>query len=470
MNGIKDDLPELLNLGKKVSLKEKISLTFGQFAMGNIDTVLAFYLFIYYTQFLGLELELWIMVNLIFIGYNALNDFLFGYYADFTKHKLGRRIPYLRYLAIPFGISFAIFWIPMSSGQQTAMFLQLLIVYFIYDTFRTIIGLSFNSLPPEMTESTTERNNISLFITLGQFGSAISVLITPVLFNLGLNIFRIGTMISAAISSITYLVVSYTIKERTQLYASDDFNNRQFKKEFIQTFKNPSFLSIILFNFCISSLWPFINNYSRIYGYIFGIDNGELLVSGINYFSFFLSMMIVIYLGKMIEGRRIIIKLSILCISGISILFLIDLIFNLTAVFFIIIAFNGFLTGAGIFSGAFMGDAIDQNELKTGKRRESMHMAINALFSVPTVQIIAILVGTILLIFNYNQAGTAIEQPSEAIIGLKLLLTFVPIMFASLLLVSQKINPLHGEKYKDFKLKILKLHSEKEGKNFLRSI
>ncbi len=465
-----NNLSELLARGRKVSRKEKISLTFGQFGIGNLGSVLGLYLFIYYTQYFGLRLELYIIANVIFVGYNALNDFIFGYYADRTKHRLGRRIPYLRYCAIPFGLSFVLFWIPFPGSYpgdlylgQEIKFLQLLIVLFMYDTFITIIGISFNSLPPEMTESTTERTNISVYITIGQFGSAISVIATPFLFNLGLEFFRVGTLIMGAVSAISFIIVSYTIKERVELHELHEFSKVSFKNDFVQTFKNKSFMSVVIFNFCVASSWTLINNYSRIYGYLFGIDNGELLISGINYFSFFFSIPIIRHFSKKVEIKRIIITTSLIGLVGIFSLFFIDLIFGIVEVYFIIIMLNGFIAGVGLLGQPFMSDVIDVDELNTGRRRESMHMAINALFTVPAGQIIAIVVSLILLSFNYNQVGTAIEQPIEALFGIKIILSTVPMAIVLLILLSQMINPLEGEYYKEMKRKVLKLHQEKEG-------
>jgi GPH family glycoside/pentoside/hexuronide:cation symporter len=328
-----------------------------------------------------------------------------------------------------------------------------------------MLTISFSALPPEMTESTTERTNISIYINIGQFCSAISVIATPILFNLGIDLFRIATLIMGAVSAIIFLIVSYIIKERAKLHEVNASHNRStLKKDFVQTFKNKSFVSFIIFNFCIGCSWALLTNYARIYGYLFGINNGELLISGLNYVAFALSIPILSYYSKKVEIKRIIISIALISLIGIFSLFLVDLIFNVPALYFIIIFFNGFCAGTGIFATPYLSDAIDIDELNTGRRRESMHTAINSLFYVPSTQIIAIVVGSILLSFNYNQLGNAFQQPPEALLGIKITLSLLPMAFATFILLSQVINPLQGEYYKEMKRTILKLHQEKESK------
>ena len=64
----------------------------------------------FYTKYLGLDEGLASIVWIIFAVWNALNDPLFGYISDRTRSKLGRRIPYIRYGALLYGLVFVAFW------------------------------------------------------------------------------------------------------------------------------------------------------------------------------------------------------------------------------------------------------------------------------------------------------------------------------------------------------------------------
>ncbi len=98
----------------------------------------------FYYNLLGLSANLISIVWLIFGIWNAVNDPLFGYISDRTKSNLGRRIPYIRYGAPIFVIGFILFWIeiPGLGNSQTALFLQMLLALFIFDSLYTAIATS----------------------------------------------------------------------------------------------------------------------------------------------------------------------------------------------------------------------------------------------------------------------------------------------------------------------------------------
>ena len=124
----------------------------------------------FYTKYLGLDEGLASIVWMIFAVWNALNDPLFGYISDRTKSKLGRRIPYIRYGALLYGVIFILSWFlwPLG-GSQTALFVQMLVSLFFFDTFYTAIATSLYVLPYTMAESNQARSGIfvwKIFFTL----------------------------------------------------------------------------------------------------------------------------------------------------------------------------------------------------------------------------------------------------------------------------------------------------------------
>ncbi len=137
---------DILIEGRKVPVKEKLSLGGVNAAGTMLGTVLAIYIFRYYVNILGLALEYYILANFIFLFWNTLNDFFFGMLADRTKHRLGRRIPYIRYGAAFVAITFIFFWFPLPGSApgdvtvgQEIIFAQLVIALLAYDTVMTII-------------------------------------------------------------------------------------------------------------------------------------------------------------------------------------------------------------------------------------------------------------------------------------------------------------------------------------------
>lgn len=115
----------------------------------------------FYTKYLGLDEGLASIVWIIFAVWNALNDPLFGYISDRTRSKLGRRIPYIRYGALLYGLIFILSWFLWPfGGSQIALFMQMLLSLFFFDTFYTAIATSLYVLPYTMAESNQARSGI----------------------------------------------------------------------------------------------------------------------------------------------------------------------------------------------------------------------------------------------------------------------------------------------------------------------
>ena len=116
----------------------------------------------YFTRVMGLAPRLASIVWLLFGIWNAFNDPLFGYISDRTRSRLGRRIPYIRYGAPLYAAAFAIFWIvlPGFKGNQTALFIQMLLGMFLFDAFYTAIATAVYIMPYEMAVSNKARSSI----------------------------------------------------------------------------------------------------------------------------------------------------------------------------------------------------------------------------------------------------------------------------------------------------------------------
>ncbi|MBD3195301.1 MAG: MFS transporter [Candidatus Lokiarchaeota archaeon] len=461
------DDKEYLKKGQKIPIKEKLSFGVGILANTIIAGIVSLYLLDYFVNEVKLDLELFVIANIIFLFYNAVNDVIFGFYSDRSTHKLGRRIPYIRYGAFLFVISFLIFWFPLPGYNDPAMgqiiiFLQLLFGLLFYDTMLTIVVLSIVSLPPEMSESTEQRASISFYNTIFTLIGGISIFIVPLLFNLGLDIFRTFTLIIGVIALICFIILSYGVKERKELHSQDELGRENILREIIQTFKNRSFISFLIFNFSNVFMTTLALNYTPIFGLIFRIDDIDTIVLLIFYMGFIISLPFYLIFIKRIDMRKIILKMTVFVSLAIFILFLFDLLTGISEVYWIIFVLNGMMMGMNIFYYPFISDAIDVDELNTNRRREGMHFGMNALITKPAEQLPAIIGGWILIMTNYEQGGSGMVQPISAILGLKFLVAIVPLIFALLTILSQLLNPLKGAKLIRMKEEILILHKEKE--------
>ena len=115
---------------------------------------------------LGLDSKLNAIVWIIFGIWNALNDPIYGFLADRTKSKLGRRIPWIRYGAPIMAVLFAAMWLPvLQTGEmsQGLLFCEEIIGLFLYDIVYTAIASAIYVMPYEMAVTNKGRNKIFIF-------------------------------------------------------------------------------------------------------------------------------------------------------------------------------------------------------------------------------------------------------------------------------------------------------------------
>ena len=112
---------------------------------------------------LGLSESLNMIVWILFGIWNALNDPIYGFLADRTHSKLGRRIPWIRYGAPIMAVIFAVMWLPCLQGGtngQVLLFIEELLGLFLYDIVYTAIASAIYVMPYEMAVTNKARNKI----------------------------------------------------------------------------------------------------------------------------------------------------------------------------------------------------------------------------------------------------------------------------------------------------------------------
>ena len=91
---------------------------------------------------------------------------------------------------------------------------------------------------------------------------------------------------------------------------------------------------------------------------------------------------------------------------------------------FIIIGLIGYM----LINQPLMGDAIDYDELRTGKRRETTYSGVNALITKPAVSIGQAAFLWILVYYGYDEEKKVSEQPATVSTGVLVPFTLIPIV------------------------------------------
>lgn len=169
----------------KLTFSEKLAYGAGDLGTAITTNLLSFFLLFFFTNVAGLDAALAGLVLLIGKVFDAINDPIIGVLSDRTKSKMGRRLPWMLYSAIPFGLAFFAQWlVPFSNpNDKMLLFWYYVIIGIVFNTFFTAVNLPYTALTPEITQDYNERTNLNTFrFTFSIGGSILSLFIAQIIF------------------------------------------------------------------------------------------------------------------------------------------------------------------------------------------------------------------------------------------------------------------------------------------------
>ena len=167
--------------GKNLNFLQKLTYTIGNFGVSYGPATFAFLAYFYY----GRETEsgekivyvsiatysiIWAVANWI----NAFTDPIVGYLSDRTRHRWGRRKPWVIIGAPLLALSFYFCWSPVTDTPSFANGLVLFLSLLGFWLFFTVVVAPYLSLLPEITPYDNERVKLSAMMSL--FGDVLGTL------------------------------------------------------------------------------------------------------------------------------------------------------------------------------------------------------------------------------------------------------------------------------------------------------
>ena len=233
----------------------------GQLGWSMLSGIVSNWLLFYYMpseETIAAGMPLFITQGLVFAGMTIIGlitafcrlvdgfiDPFIASKSDSLNHPLGRRIPFMRWFAIPFGImTVVVFTLPGMGGElfnDVALFVCLVLFYVSLSLYCT----PFNALIPELGRTQDLRVNLSTYISVTYFiGTAVAYLVPTIAGffegSMGIaNSYRITIAILAVIAIACMLLPAFTIDENT--YAETEPSTTPMGASVVKTFKNKEF-------------------------------------------------------------------------------------------------------------------------------------------------------------------------------------------------------------------------------------
>jgi GPH family glycoside/pentoside/hexuronide:cation symporter len=413
----------------------------------------------YFTRYRGLDQRLAEWVWLLFAVWNAVNDPLFGYLSDKTQSGLGRRVPYIRYGAPVYALSFIAFWVNWPGAGQGWLFAQLLLTLFVFDSLYTAIATSLYVMPYEMAISNRARGSIFIWkIVFAVFPLAAPLALVPAIqpgpgedpltFQLVMTAF--GLAMGAFIFVSTYF---YEEKHYAQLEPQPPFLTA-----LRACFTNRSFIIFETISFTI--IYAQTGLMQGFFYYLDEIATRATLLYAALGVGIVVGVALFVHQREAWGVKTSMRLMTLLFAAGCFVILLLGRYVVPTMV-------GLFCFGLGFAGGMYLiplmnGDVVDMDEHRTGLRREGMYAGVNSFITKPAISLAQAVVLRFLRGYGYDPALAKGLQSAAAEVGILMGWALVPGLLLLMCFVVLRWYPLDGPAWEAIKARLARKHQEKE--------
>ncbi len=425
----------------ELTFKQKAAFGIGAVGKDMVYALSSSYVMYYYQDVLGLSASFVGLILMIARLFDALNDPFMGIVVAKTRTRWGRFRPWILSGTILNAlVLYALFAAPVM--KSAAMMVYFSIVYILWGVTYTMMDIPYWSMIPAVTETPKDRENLSMVgRTCAGVGSALIAMFTMLLVGIlggssERNGFRWVALIVSVIFVVTELVCCLSMRESSR----SEMKTATVKEMFSALFRNDQAMvvvgSIVLIN---SALYLTSNFIIYFFKYDYGGEGWKAtytLFSTVGGAAQILGMMVLYpLLRKKLSSTQVFRLSLILALGGYGALLVLCLIgFSHSLVLLcipgvVVFACNGMLS---VLTTLFLSNSVDYGELKTGRREESVIFSMQTFVVKAASGVAVFLTGIGLdligLVGNTDETGPVAEQSASTLLGLRLMMTILPML------------------------------------------
>ena len=337
---------------------------------------------------------------------DAVTDPLIANMSDNCRHKLGKRIPFMRYASFPFALVTVLIFCAPVRGESGWNIVWLAVTMVLFYIFMTAYCTPYNALIPVLGRNQKDRMDVSTYISLTYIvGTGIAFagkMIWEALQGMtGWDYYlcaRLVLGVLAAIAFVCMIIPAFVIKEKD--YDNSEPVKVNAFKSLGKTFKNKHFRIFVVSDVIY---WIGITIFNT--GFIFYVEN---LLNLDNYMILFIFMTLVTFVCYPIVnilsrkfGKK---KLLIFGFALFAFAFLvsafagkIEFIPNVVYGFIICVLVGVPLSILGVIPQAIVADIAESDNIETGENRDAMFYAART-FAFKLGQSVAMIIFTSLAV------------------------------------------------------------------------
>jgi GPH family glycoside/pentoside/hexuronide:cation symporter len=434
------------------------------YAAGSLGTALSYQAFGTYIQFFYIDI-LGVKASLVGIGWsvygiwNAVNDPLAGYWSDNTKTRWGRRRPWIAGMCLPVGLFFYLLWVPpapLIQGGEIPLFVYFMAAVLIFDLLWTLVVELDLALPGDGRRR-KERASVSGWRSSSRSSACSSGSLPPVLVGADWSGRGGMALLLAAITSAAFALSLLGSKENLAIQQEKQppfipalystFQSRPFR-----WFLAANLFKEYIFSVMLASI-PFWAKYvlkiqgpAKLFGAELSAELQNSILLGLTFIMALPGLPVWTAIAKRFGGRRgwqaaqatFALSMILLFAAG-------DFYQGAAATAIVGLSLAGLL----VFPNLLISDVIDEDETVTGARREGMYFGINGFIIRFAFTMQGITTGVILNFTRYVPSTADVlypAQPAPALLGIRVMTAFIPLLASLVVVWALSRYPLHGER------------------------
>lgn len=166
---------------KPFGMRDKIGYAFGDMGCNFSFQLVSSYMYLFYTQCIGLSAANWAWIIIVSKVWDAINDIIIGNMVDRTHLGKGKSkfMPWIFIGSILLVVFSIMIFTPVSSFPQIGKILWCLISYCLWSVAYTMINVPYGSLHSVITEDPKQRTTLSTFRSIGAALPVVLIMLLP---------------------------------------------------------------------------------------------------------------------------------------------------------------------------------------------------------------------------------------------------------------------------------------------------